>query len=57
MPGIIDADLINDILDALGEMEKRIEDAESKAGGADVKSKLRHLRASVKGAMIELKKE
>jgi len=57
MPGIIDADLINDILDALGEMEKRIEDAESKASGADAKSKFRHLRATVKGATIELKKK
>jgi len=57
MPDIIDADLINDILDALGEMEKRIEDAESKAGGAEAKSKLRRLRMTVKGATVELKKK
>ena len=57
MADIIDADLINNIIDALGEMEKKIEDAESKANGTDVKSKLRHLKATVKGATIELKKD
>jgi hypothetical protein len=57
MADIIDADLINNIIDALGEMEKKIEDAESKANGTDVKSELRHLKATVKGATIELKKD
>jgi hypothetical protein len=57
MTDIIDADLINDIIDALGEMEKRVEDAEDKANGAGARSKLKRLRATVKGAAIELKKD
>ncbi|MDA4113641.1 MAG: hypothetical protein OK474_06320 [Thaumarchaeota archaeon] len=57
MADIIDADLINNILDALGEIDQKIEDAEGKANGTKVKSKFRHLRATVKTAAIELEKD
>jgi hypothetical protein len=57
MADTIDADLINDILDALGEIDQKIEDAEGKANGTNVKSKFRRLRATVKTAAIELKKD
>lgn len=57
MPDIIEADLINEILDALGELDQRIQDAENKANSTTVKSKFKHPRTTVKGATIELKKK
>jgi hypothetical protein len=57
MPDIIEANLINEILAALGEIDQRIQDAEGKANSTIVKSKLKRLRATVKSATIELQKE
>jgi hypothetical protein len=57
MPDIIEANLINEILAALGEIDQRIQDAEGKANSTSVKSKLKRLRATVKSATIELQKE